>query len=93
MTDRGGIVRDIRTGRAVGRTDSLTETFVSQVNNLINTEVQFYIVHGRCRLYEQRSMITFLRDLDACPVVYDAQMPSDMVFIFEGEPSELGFVA
>ena len=89
----GGIVRDIRTGRAVGRTRSLTETFVKQTQFLIEEGIQFYMVTGRCRMIEQREMIDFLRSLGGFPVIFDPQMPSDTVFIFEGEPSELGFAS
>jgi hypothetical protein len=93
VPDRGGIVRDIRTGHAVGRTRSLTEMFVNQIQALIEADVEFYVVFGPCRLLEQREMVDFMRDLDACPVIFDKQMPPDCAFIFEGHPDELGFAS
>lgn len=87
-----GIIRDIRTGRAIGKTSSLTETFVDQVRGLLHQEQEFYIVYGRCRLQEQRDLIDFLKTLDLT-VVYDNHMTSDMVFIFSGSPEELGFAS
>lgn len=93
MPDKGGIVRDIRTGRAVGRTRSLSETFVNQIQAFIEADMEFYVVFGPCRLLVQREMIDFLRDLDACPVICDKKMPPDVAFIFEGHPDELGFAS
>jgi hypothetical protein len=87
----GGTVRDIRTGRAIAKTASLSETFTSYVQGLIQQDEQFYLVYGRCQHLETRRLIDFFQNLDACPVIYDAKMGSDRVFIFEGDPAELGF--
>lgn len=89
----GGVVRDIRTGRAIGRTRSLTETFVHQVQHMIEDDVEFYVVYGRCQHKEVRDMVSFFRSLDGFPTLYDPQMPSDTAWIFEGDPGELGFAA
>jgi hypothetical protein len=88
-----GTVRDIRTGRAIGKTRNLTETFVHQVQHLLEQEEDFYVVYGRCQHQEVRKMMDFLNGLAGFPVVYDGQMPSDAVFIFSGSPDELGFTA
>ena len=86
-----GTIRDIRTGRAIGRTHSLSEIFADQVKNLIDQEEDFYIVHGRCRYQHMRKLVHNLRDLEYVPLVYDPQFPSDTLWIFEGYPEELGF--
>jgi hypothetical protein len=90
---RAGTIRDIRTGRAIGRTNSLTATFVQHIQALVEADTQFYIVFGRCRALEQRKLVEELRELDAFRVIYDARMPSDTMWIFEGEPEELGFAS
>lgn len=89
----GGTVRDIRTGRAIGRTRDLSETFVRQVQTLIFTDTDFYIVYGRCRNLEVRKLVDDLRELEGFPILYDQQMPADTLWIFEGDPEELGFTA
>lgn len=88
---RGGIVRDIRTGRAIGRTKSLSETFVQQVLDLLTEDRDFYIVFGRCRHLEVREVVDELRTLEGFQVLYDPQMPADTIWLFDGDPEELGF--
>lgn len=82
-------VRDIRTGRAIGKTDQLTELFVFQIKHLISSDTEFYVVHGPCRHREMREVLDTLGE--GIPVIYDRQIGSDLVYIFEGDPSELGF--
>jgi len=87
-----GNVRDIRTGRAIGKTSSLTQTFVDHIQALMEQDMQFYLVHGRVRHLDVRVMLNDLREaLTAVEIIYDARMPSDTVWIFEGDPEELGF--
>jgi hypothetical protein len=89
----GGTVHDIRSGRAIGKTRSLSETFTKYVISLIENDNQFYVVHGRCQHREVREMITFLKELDDLKVIYDARMSPGTAFIFEGDPAELGFAS
>jgi hypothetical protein len=91
VSEHGGTIRDIRTGRSIGRTSSLTKTFVAHIQALVESDMTFYVVFGRCRMKEQRQMVDDLRELEAFPVIYDSRMPSDTMWIFEGEPEELGF--
>jgi hypothetical protein len=83
-----GIVRDIRTGRALFKTDSLTDTFIAQVSN---TPQPFFMVHGRCTKLEVRMLVSDLKEMKEFPMVYDRQMPPDAILLFAGEPHELGF--
>ena len=87
----GGKVIDIRTGRAIAKTRDLSETFTRYMESLFEKDVQFYIVHGRCRHDDVRNMVTSFRQMPFLQVIYDAKMPSDTVWIFEGDPAELGF--
>ncbi len=89
----GGRVIDIRTGRTVGRTNGLSETFAAQVEYLLNSGVDFYIVFGRCRKREARELLDFFRTLAGVDVIFDARMMADTAFIFQGHPSELGFAS
>lgn len=86
-----GTVYDIRTGHAIGKTRNITETFLNQIKGLVEKDEPFYVVWGRCRNADQRELITWLQDNVSFPIIFDAKMPADMVFIFAGEPSELGF--
>jgi hypothetical protein len=90
---RGGKVIDIRTGRAIGSTSSLTHTFLDHVERLLDDDKEFYIVYGRCKHRDVRQMVTDISVLDTVKVIYDGRMPSDTVWIFEGDPSELGFAS
>jgi len=87
-----GTVRDIRTGRAIAKTNSLTHTFIAHVERLTEGDEDFYLVYGRCRHREVHDLVKKLRDMDFT-VIYDAQMPSDCLYIFEGQPEELGFAS
>lgn len=92
MRKTPGIVRDIRTGRALAHTSSLTETFSIHVQHLLDAEEQFYLVHGRIKHWDVRCLITDMRDiLEDVPIIYDPQMGSDRIYIFSGDPAELGF--
>jgi hypothetical protein len=87
----GGTIRDIRTGRAIGSTSSLNATFVSHIQALIEADEDFYVVFGRCQFKEQRDLVDFLREFEAFPVIFDKRMPPMTMWIFEGDPEELGF--
>lgn len=87
-----GFVRDIRTGRAIGRTNSITGAFVDHVKFLVEEEQDFYIVFGRCRHADMRKAAHEMRDM-GLKVIYDKQMPSDTMWIFAGDPAELGFAS
>jgi hypothetical protein len=87
-----GRVVDIRTGRAIARTSSLTNTFIAHVQHLVEQDQDFYLVYGRCRHQEIRVLIEDLREtLNSLEIIYDSRMPSDTVWIFDGLPEELGF--
>lgn len=87
-----GTIRDIRTGRALARTSSLTESFAHHIEDLLNTDEPFYLVYGRCRHSDVRALVTGLREtLKTVDVIFDARMPPDTVWAFAGEPHELGF--
>lgn len=88
-----GTVRDIRTGRALHKTRDLSETFISYVQALTAAEEQFYVVFGRCRHEDVRETVDGLRSLSTFPVIFDRQMPSDTIWIFQGLPEELGFAS
>lgn len=88
----GGFVRDIRTGRAIGRTNNITAAFVDQVKFLVDDEQEFYIVHGRCRHSDLRKAAHEMKEM-GLKVIYDKQMPSDTMWIFAGDPAELGFAS
>lgn len=92
MRKTPGTVRDIRTGRALARTSSLTDTFTSYVKFLMEQEEQFYLVHGPLRHLEVRVLVSDLRQvLDGVPIIYDRQLGADRIYVFEGDPAELGF--
>jgi hypothetical protein len=86
----GGTIRDIRTGRAIGRTDNLTELFLDQLIALNKADIKCYVVSGPCRMLESRRAIDSLRET-GITVIMDRQMGADRMYIFEGEPHELGF--
>jgi hypothetical protein len=87
-----GKVVDIRTGRAIASTRSLTATWVDYIQLLVEKEEPFYLVHGRNRHTDVREMITDLKQiLTDVPIIYDPRMPSDTMWAFEGTPDELGF--
>lgn len=87
-----GKVIDIRTGRAIASTSSLTATWVDYIRLLVEQDKTFYLVHGRCRHTDVRQMITDLKaTLEGVPIIYDARMPSDTMWAFDGTPEELGF--
>jgi GTPase SAR1 family protein len=87
-----GKIIDIRTGRAIASTDSLTASWVDYMQLLVENDKPFYLVHGRCRHSDVRQMITELKQiLEDVPIIYDARMPSDTMWAFEGTPDELGF--
>jgi hypothetical protein len=70
----------------------LTETFAAHVQHLLEQEEDFYLVHGRLKHQDVRCLVTDMhRVLDGTPIIYDPQMGSDRVFIFSGDPAELGF--
>lgn len=87
----GGIVRDIRTGRAMFKTESLNDTFINQISLLLETQTPFYLVYGRCTKIDSRCLVDDMKSLDAFHVIYDCHIPSDWVLIFAGVPEELGF--
>jgi hypothetical protein len=87
-----GKIIDIRTGRAIGKTNSLTGTWLDYIKLLVETDEPFYLVHGRCRHTDMREMITDLKQiLDGVEIIYDKRMPADTMWAFSGEPEELGF--
>lgn len=88
-----GRVYDIRSGRAIGRTKSLNETFLRYVEGLMKNDMEFYIVFGRCQHYEVRTLVSYFQSLESLKVIFDARMGPDIVLIFEGDPSELGYTA
>jgi hypothetical protein len=58
----------------------------------MEADTQFYLVHGRIRHQDVRVMLNDLHEaLSTVQIIYDARMPSDCVWIFEGNPEELGF--
>jgi hypothetical protein len=87
-----GKIIDIRTGRAIASTTSLTASWVEYIQLLVESEEPFYLVYGRNRHTDVREMITELKQiLDDIPIIYDARMPSDTMWAFNGTPDELGF--
>lgn len=89
---KDGIVRDIRTGRAIGRTANITAAFVDHVKFLVEDDQEFYIVYGRCRHAEMHQAAHDMKEM-GLKVIYDKQMPSDTMWIFAGDPAELGFAS
>jgi hypothetical protein len=85
-----GIVRDIRTGRALGRTSSLTDTFIAHVGAMCNSGEDFYVASGPIRHTELVGALDVIRD-SGITVVRDKCLPPDMLLIFSGTPEELGF--
>lgn len=87
-----GKIIDIRSGRAIASTNSLTASWVEYIQLLVENDKQFYLVHGRCRHTDVREMITDLKNiLDDIPIIYDPRFKADTMFCFEGTPDELGF--
>lgn len=87
MKRASGTIRDIRTGRAIAKTNSITAVFLEYVLELIHTQVPFYLVHGRCRHLEMRYCVDEFVGMELS-VLYDPRMPSDTVFVFEGTADE-----
>lgn len=85
-----GTVRDIRTGRAIARTDSLTVTFLDHIATLHALGDPFYVVFGRCAHLDMRWCVEQIRSMGV-RAIYDKQMPTDKMWVFEGDPEELGF--
>lgn len=86
-----GTIRDIRTGRAIGKTKDLNETFTYQVQGLLESGEPFYMVYGRCTMQQSRRLVDDMKSLGTFPVIYDRQFPPDWVLLFSGQPEELGF--
>lgn len=87
-----GTIRDIRTGRAIGRTASLTDTFIEHVSALANAGETFYIASGPLRHLELVTVVAMLSE-HGFKCVRDRQLPPDMLLIFSGTPEELGFAS
>jgi hypothetical protein len=85
-----GNVRDIRTGRAMGRSDDLADTFIDRISTMRRMDVPCYVVTGPCRHLEMRTCVDLMRQ-HGIIVIIDRQFKPDTFWLFEGDPSELGF--
>jgi hypothetical protein len=88
-----GTVKDIRTGRAVKHDVDLTDAFIEHIALLKRQGLKFYVVAGPCRNREARDCVDILRANGGILVIMDRQFKSDTLWIFEGEPHELGFAS
>lgn len=90
MNKTPGTVHDIRSGRAVSKTSSITDKFLMHIKFMVDSEKEFYVVSGVCRHEEVRSCVDELRKMELT-VVFDRKMGADKLWLFEGKPEELGF--
>lgn len=87
-----GKVYDIRTGREMARVRDLTAFFQQQMRKMVENDVDFYVVYGRCKHKDVRAMISLFQSLHGDVLtIWDPSMPPDTVWLFEGEPGELGY--
>jgi hypothetical protein len=87
LQDKGGSVRDIRTGAEIDKTSDLTGTFLAYCARLQKHEKSVYVVRGRAQHDEVRQMLDRIKEL-GIPLVYDTGCPPDRVFILAGTPDE-----
>lgn len=90
LSKQGGTVRDIRTGRAIAQTNDLGKTFVDHIVAMRTSGRACYVVTGNLRHNDLRIAVDMLMKYEVV-VVRDKQFPPDTMWLFEGEPSELGF--
>jgi hypothetical protein len=91
MTDnRPWTIRDIRTGRAIGKTRDPLDLMFAQLTQLRQHNIPHYFAIGNIRHQDLKESVNLLRE-HGITVVRDRQLPPDMLLLFEGSPDELGF--
>lgn len=84
-----GDIRDINSGRRIGKTSDLTRTFTAEYCRLVKQETEFFVLHGACRHLEMRLMLDLFQVLNPdVPVVFERWVPPEVVLLVEGRPDE-----